>query len=650
MRLFIAEKPSVAKAIAAELGITGRNDGWIECGSDKITWCFGHMLEQAGPDEYTSDEVPTNGKGRKIWRTDELPIIPDNWISRPKEEARKQVKIIASLVKSATQVVNAGDPDREGNLLVDSLLDYIGNRAPVVRYWSNAIDSVSVNRALASMRDNKEYEGYSKAAEGRGKADWLIGMNLSRAYTLRGKRGGASSLITVGRVQTPTLSLVVSRDLEIESFQPTPYHTIRATFSAFEDEDMFCANWSAGEEQAGLDAEGRLVDAKVARDLVELVSGKAGVVVECVREKKKKNHPLTFSLSAITAVASSRFGYTAEDVLKLCQSLYETHKLTSYPRTDCAYLPESQFSDAPKVLAAVASMRPDLKGLIDDADMTIRSRTWNDSKVSAHHGIIPTMHRGDMSKLDEKEQNIYELIVRSYLAQFYPVHEYQHTTLEVDVCGEKFKASGKVVTKAGWTGVFSDSQGESSKGESQTLPLLVAGDAIVCTDAEQRDVKTKPPSRFTEGTLITAMVNVHRFVTDPEHKKLLRDDDGIGTEATRASIISELKRRNYIEPKGKSVVSTALGRSICKALPAVLKSPVLTALYERMLKGVERGDADLSAFMEKQEKFIREQVAKANDGVAIISEKDKTRKTATRSGKRLKKNTGKSTRRATANG
>ncbi len=624
MKLFIAEKPSVAKAIAAELGAAKKGDGYIECGREKVTWCFGHMLEQAGPDEYTPDDVPTRDKGRKIWRVEELPIIPDEWILKPKEDAKKQIRIIGRLIKSATQIVNAGDPDREGQLLVDALLEHFNNKKPVIRYWSNAIDSVSVQRALANMKDNREYHGFSDAAEGRGKADWLMGMNLSRAYTLRAQRGGSRALLTVGRVQTPTLALVVTRDREIESFKAVPFHTVHAEIQ--HSNGVFGVSWKAKDDQRGLDPEGRLVDTSVANALVESLNGKPGLISEYKQEAKKQHHPLTFSLSGMTALASKRFGYSAEEVLKTCQSLYETHKLTTYPRTDCAYLPESQFADAPDVLAAIKAVNPSLIFRIDEADTRIRSRTWNDKKVSAHHGMIPTMHRGDLSKLNDQERNIYDLVVRAYLAQFYPVHEFISTTVTLSVENEVFRAKGRFVTKSGWHDVYWDGVDGDDKDqdeESQLLPKMSEGDAITCKQAVRRDAKTKPPARFTEGTLITAMVNIHRFVTDPQHKKMLREGDGIGTEATRASIISELKRRNYLEAKGKQIISTTLGRSMIEALPEVVKSPVLTALYERMLQSVESGKTELATFIAKQEAFIREQVAKANDGaVAIAGGKD----------------------------
>ncbi|MEW7978719.1 MAG: DNA topoisomerase III [Candidatus Sedimenticola endophacoides] len=621
MRLFIAEKPSVAKAIAGELGATGKGDGYIQCGDDKITWCFGHMLEQAGPDEYTPDDVPVNGSGRKIWRVDELPIIPDSWILRPKPDAKKQLSLIGKLIKSADEIINAGDPDREGQLLVDEVLEHFGNNKPVRRFWVSSQDSVTVRRGLSSLKDNREYAGWADAARGRGRADWMIGMNLSRAFTLRAQRGGSRALLTVGRVQTPTLALVVARDREIEAFKPIPYHTIRAEIA--HADGSFLAAWKAKEDQAGLDAEGRLVDTAVADALVAAVTGQAGNVAEYKQEAKKQNQPLAFALSDITALASSKFGYSAEDVLNTCQSLYETHKLTSYPRTDCAYLPESQHADAPQVLDAIKHVNPSLAGIVDGVDTGIKSRTWNDSKITAHHGIIPTMHKGSAAGLSDMERKIYDLIVRAYLAQFYPLHEYMSTTVGIEVAGETFAARGKVVKLNGWRDVFQDNEEDSDKdqddGGDQALPAMAQGDGVTCKQATRKDAKTKAPSRFTEGTLIRAMENIHKYVTEPEHKKMLRDGDGIGTSATRASIISELKRREFLETKGKQIISTTLGRSMIDVLPEVVKSPVLTALYERMLKSIEQGTAELDAFIAKQEAFIRDQVAKANDGSVAVA-------------------------------
>lgn len=618
MRLFVAEKPSVAKAIADELGVTGKGEGYIECGADRITWCFGHMLELAEPDEYTSNEAPVHPTtGKKLWRVDDLPIIPQTWVIRPKPDAAKQLKSIGRLLKEASVVVNAGDSDREGQLLIDEVLDYFDNKKPVLRFWVSAHDAVSLQRGLAAMKDNANYLGFGAAAMARGRADWLIGMNLSRAYTLRAQRVGSRALLTVGRVQTPTLALVVGRDRDIEAFKPVPYHTIKAAIQ--HNNTAFIAHWYAEDNQAGLDSEGRLVDTTIANALVEKVSGAGGRVTEYKQEPKKQVQPRAYSLSDITLLASNKFGYSATEVLDTCQSLYETHKLTSYPRTDCAYLPESQHTDAPRVLDAIKHVNPDLAALIDGANPAIKSKTWDDAKVGVHYGIIPTMHKGSKARLTDKELAIYALIVRAYIAQFYPLHEYLSTTVILDVAGVVFQISGKTITHNGWRDVYTEIDEEDDATEHQTLPPMGINDPILCLKATRFDAKTKPPARFTEGTLQRAMENIHKYIAQPEHKKMLRDGDGIGTSATRASIISELKRRNVLDTKGKQIISTTLGRSIIDALPEVVKSPVLTAIYERVLRDIEQDASGLDAFIERQVKFVTEQVAKANDGFVKIN-------------------------------
>ncbi len=620
MRLFIAEKPSVAGALAQELGVTGKGEGYIECGTDKITWCFGHMLELAEPDEYTANDVPRHPKtDKKIWRVDELPIIPATWIIKPKNEAKKQLKIIGQLLKQASLIVNAGDSDREGQLLIDEVLEYFSIQKPVVRFWVSAHDSISLQRGLLSMKENTHYHGLSAAAMARSRADWLIGMNLNRAYTLGAKRSGSNVLLTVGRVQTPTLALVVARDREIEHFKSMAYHTINAAFQV--GNNAFVANFHAAEDQAGLDSEGRLIDTLIANQLIDQVTGKPGLITQYKQEPKKKNHPRAYSLSDITLSASNQFGYTAIEVLDACQSLYETHKLTSYPRTDCSFLPESQHADAPKVLEALKQVNPHLSTLIEHCDVSIKSSTWNDAKVGAHYGIIPTMHKGSTTRLNEKERAIYELIVRAYLAQFYPLHEYLSTVAHIDVHGVAFKTSGKTITHNGWRDVYSvvDEEGEVDPLENQSLPAMNLNDAVMCFKATRIDAKTKPPSRFTEGTLQRAMENIHRYINEPEHKKMLRDGDGIGTSATRASIISELKRREFLEAKGRQIRSTPLGKSIIDALPEVVKSPILTAMYERILKDMEQNETLLESFLNRQIKFVVDLVQQANNGAIRIS-------------------------------
>lgn len=606
MRCFIAEKPSVARAIAAELGRGASRDGYIECGSDIVTWCFGHILEMAMPEDYDPS--------LKAWRTEDLPILPSVWKLLPKASAKQQLALIGRILKEADQVVNAGDPDREGQLLVDEVLEHFGYRGPVKRFWVSAQDSVSIQRGLAALKDNRDFHGFADAALARGRADWLIGMNLSRAYTLRASRGGARQVLTVGRVQTPTLALVVARDREIAAFKPKPYQVLSAELQ--HTNGSFRAKWAPEEGAGGLDAEGRLVDPAVGRAVVAAITGKAGMVEGYEQEPKSEGPPRVWSLTSLTAAASARWGYGADDVLKAAQELYEA-KLTSYPRTDCEYLPESQHADAKEVLAAMRDRMPELDDLFRKADPSRKSKTWNDSKITAHHGIIPTQHRGDEGKLSRCAVDVYHLVYFAYLAQFFPHHEYQATKVLARVEGHAFQATGRVVTAMGWKEVFQTPEPEEEgddKEPNQALPAMRKGDRVDCSGAQVKDLKTKPPARFTEGTLLKAMENIHKFVEDPEHKKLLKEGDGIGTPATRATILSELKRRTFLTSKGKAIISTELGQALVDALPEEVRSPVLTAVNERALKEIEAGRTAIGAFLEGQVAFVRQRVAQAADG------------------------------------
>ena len=589
MRLFIAEKPSVAKAIVAELGCVTRGDGFITCKDGSVvTWCFGHLLEQAEPDAYLPDDVPRTKKGSKVWRFEDLPIYPKNWKLLPKNDkgVKKQLATIGKLLKKASLVVHAGDPDREGQLLVDEVLEHFRYTGRVQRFWFSAQDSASIRKGLTNLRDNETFDGMRLAALGRSRADWLLGMNLSRAYTLAQQAQGKKELIAVGRVQTPTLALVAKRDVAIRDFKPVPYFVIKARLGGGKP---FTAVWEPEESQAGIDEQKRLVDRCIAAALQQRLKavGQA-TVVRCSRTPKKIAQPKAFSLADIQLGASNQFGFSAEKTLNLCQSLYETHKATSYPRTDCSFLPESQYADAKNVLAAIAKTMPPLAGLVAKCDCSIQSPTWNDKKITAHHGIIPTQQAADGSKFSDDERKIYRLIAERYLSNFLPAHEYLACSIELRIATERFSAKGRLVTKPGWKVVTSAADEDKADDEGQALPELKSGLQLPVSGIDCEEERTKPPAAFTEGTLIRAMENIHQAVNDPQSKKFLKEGDGIGTPATRAAIIAELKRKKYLEVKGKKIVATELGLHLLQVVPDVMKNPVLTALFEQLSIGSSR--------------------------------------------------------------
>lgn len=599
MRLFIAEKPSLGRAIAQYLPIKGVPQGGgqgrgathIVAGNDVVSWCFGHLLEMAEPDDYN----PVF----KRWSFNTLPIVPTDWRLLPKESAKAQIKAIQLLLEKCDIVIHAGDPDREGQLLVDELLDHLGNTKPVQRIWLSALDETNVQKALANLKDNKNFANLKASAEARQRGDWLVGMNLTRAYTLAGQRGGYQGVLSIGRVQTPTLALVVNRDLSIENFKPRNFYVVVAFIHAANGD--FLARWRPSED-VPVDESLRVIDQKIAEQVAIQTKGKTGTVVSFSSIKKKQGAPLPFSLSTLQALANKKLGLGAQEVVDIAQSLYES-KITTYPRTDCNYLPESQFGDAAKILA---SLSPEYEKLVKQADCSLKSAAWNDKKITAHHAIIPTGHRANISG---KQKDVFDLIVRAYLAQFFPAYTYSETNIVLNIEGETFTASGKVPLLPGWKIVYGTTGDETTsvtndKEEKQILPVVKKAESVECKDAKIEFKKTTPPSRFTEGTLIQAMTNIHNIVDDPELKKRLKETAGIGTEATRAGIIETLKKRTFIVEKGKKIISTESGRKLIAALPNSVKSPGLTGLFEQVLDGIADGRYTMEQFLKRQSEFV----------------------------------------------
>lgn len=591
MRLFIAEKPNLAKAIANGLGNGRKDDGCIRCGDDVVTWCFGHMLELAWPQDYKPEYAQ--------WRREHLPIIPDQWKYKVRKDAAKQLAVIGSLLREADSVVNGGDPDREGQLLVDEVLEHFGYRGPVARIWLPSLDDKSVRIALDNIRDNASYAPLRDAARARSLADWLVGINATRAMTIKGRESGRAEVLSLGRVQTPTLALVVARDREITNFKPADYFVLRATLAHTAGD--FTATFVPSETQAGLDASGRLVDFTQVAAVLEQVNGVEGVVAESLRENKSKAAPLPHSLSSLQKAASSRFGMSAQEVLDTAQTLYE-RKLTTYPRTDCRYLPNEQFDGAATVLAALSSVLG-LEQVAETADASLKSSAWNTQKVTAHHAIAPT---GEMppDNLKAAERDLYLMIATTFCLQFHPPMRYEARKIVLNLADTRWEVTGRRLTDAGWTAFSKDE--EDDRQEEESLPPVEQGDAVTCRTVESVKKKTSPPSRFSEGTLIEAMANVHRFVSDADAKATLRETKGIGTEATRAKVLETLKERGYLAIDKKSIVSTPLGREIIDLTPPALKDPITTAEWESRLEAIASGKETLDAFLAEQTRLLPE--------------------------------------------
>lgn len=614
MILYIAEKPSLGRAIADVLPKPHKKgDGFIEAANgDCVSWCVGHLLEQAQPDAYNPEY--------KSWKFEHLPIVPDKWQLKPKAATRSQLTVLKRLVKQANTLVNAGDPDREGQLLVDEVIAYLGVTGDKLhqtqRLLISDLNPQAVKRALTQLRSNREFIPLSTSALARSRADWLYGMNMTRAYTIQGKKVGYQGVLSVGRVQTPLLGLVVRRDEEIANFQSKPFYEVLAHL-ATEKQETFSAKWQPSEAcQPYMDEEGRVLARGLAQNVVSRIHDKPALVTQLVAKDKKQNPPLPYSLSALQIDAAKRFGMSAKDVLDTCQSLYERHKLITYPRSDSRYLPVEQHSLAPSVLKAISSGAAELLQGADAPDPRLKSKAWDDKKVDAHHAIVPTEKTANLSSLSQRERQLYLHIARQYLAQFYPAYCYSETTVQVTIEGGLFNTKARQDKSLGWKQLFARQEPNGSKASGNTteesagkddeendefigqLPPLKLGQVLHCTRGELLEKNTQPPKAFTDATLLGAMTGISRYVTDAEIRKILKETDGLGTEATRAGIIELLFKRGFLQRLGKSIVSTDVGKGLINSLPASATTPDMTALWEASLNGICHKETSYQAFMQ----------------------------------------------------
>lgn len=607
MKLYIAEKPSLGRAIATALPKPHKNEGgFIRVGNgDCVSWCIGHLLEQAEPHVYNPDY--------KQWRLDHLPIVPPQWQLQAKPTTKKQLGVLKKLVKQADQLVHAGDPDREGQLLVDQVIDYLGvtgsKRDTITRCLINDLNMSAVKRALAKLEQNKNFIPLSTSALARARADWLYGINMTRAYTLQGRKVGYDGVLSVGRVQTPVLGLVVRRDQEIEAFVSKPFYEVVAHLETASKEN-FTAKWQPSEAcQPYMDAEGRVLNKALAENVVSRITDKPAIVKSVARKKKTQAPPLLYNLSALQIDAARVCGMTAKQVLDTCQTLYERHKLVTYPRSDCRYLPVEQFQQAPNVVAVIANNSAALKSAATQADTGLKSKAWNDNKVQAHHAIIPTEKKTDLSTLGRGERRVYELIARQYLYQFYPKHEYAETRVEVVIEGGLFVAQARETLAQGWKDLLATNtaklrrndqgrQQEERAAIDSALPALKKGDPLHCSKGELLEKHTQPPKYFTDATLLAAMTGIARFVKNAELRKILKDTDGLGTEATRAGIIELLFTRGFLRRERKQIHSTSAGRGLIKALPETATTPDMTAHWESLLNAIGSRKASYAEFMQ----------------------------------------------------
>lgn len=563
-----------------------------------VTWCIGHLLETAPPEAY--------GDQYKIWSLDYLPIIPAQWRVEVKPKTAAQFEVIKQLLSEASTVVIATDADREGEMIARELLELCNYRGSVERLWLSALNEASIRKALSSLKSSQETFPLYHSALARSRADWLIGMNLSRLFTLLGRRAGYDGVLSVGRVQTPTLRLVVDRDRAIASFVSVPYWVVEVHLSSMGQ--SFIASWippSSGRAEAG-----RCLQQALASQTVQAISSsKTATVVSLQIEHLREAPPLPFDLSTLQEVCSRKLGLGAQETLNIAQALYETHKATSYPRSDCRYLPESMFNEVAAVFDALLKMDPALRPALGSLDQSLRSRAWNDAKITAHHAIIPTTEPANLGRMSEQERQVYEVIRSHYLVQFLPHHEFDRTEAELECREERLTAVGKRILVQGWKGLLSDNaEDDEPSQKSQVLPALQQGTQCAVDDVDLKSMRTTAPKPLTEGDLIKAMKNVAKLVNDPRLKQKLRDTTGIGTEATRAGIIKGLIDRGYLLKKKRALTASTAAHTLIEAVPAAVADPGMTAIWEQALDEIEAGRLTLDAFVAKQANWITQLV------------------------------------------
>lgn len=591
MQLYLCEKPSQARDIARILNAATRSDGYLSSSSITVTWCFGHLLEMAPPEDYDLT--------LKHWRLEHLPVIPPRWKLIVRPDVRKQFRIIERLLKQADSVVIATDADREGETIAREILEQCRWRGPVQRLWLSALDDDSIHKALATMRPGDSTFPLYLAGLARARADWLVGINMTRTCTLMNKQH--RGVLSVGRVQTPALRLVVDRDREILSFVPRPYWGVEVRLR--EDATRFLTRWLPDDTHC--DSEGRCIRESIARQAAGRLQMQSTARVENVTTRRIKTPPpLAFSLSALQQTCSKLWGMGAQQVLDIAQRLYETYKATTYPRTDCEYLPLSMYAEAPQTVAALVASDATLQPVAVQLNLQQRSRLWNDSKITAHHGIIPTLKTVDLSRMTEEETKVYGLIRSHFLAQFLPEHEEDHTELRLSCAGETLIAKGTTQVASGWRHLFTRELNENAPEETQRLPLLQQGQTCAIEQVDVRAHQTRAPEHYTEGTLIAAMKNAARFVADSQLKQRLKENAGIGTEATRAGIIQTLLKRGYLEKRRHFLLATDTAHRLIDVLPYSLKDPGTTALQEQMLDEVAAGRMTLEAFLVQQQRHV----------------------------------------------
>ncbi|GHV40462.1 DNA topoisomerase 3 [Synergistales bacterium] len=598
MRLIIAEKPSLARAIVSAIDSGAKKEvGYFKCkNGDVVTWLLGHVLEQLKPDDYCDEWSK--------WNIESLPMVPKEWQLKQKPSAKAIIQTVKSLLRETSEVVNAGDPDREGQLLVDEFLDFFGWKGKTLRLLLKDLTPEAIRKSFEGMKDNAAFQGLKNAAIARQRADWIVGMNATRYFTIAARGVGHDGVLSIGRVQTPTLGLVVRRDNIIDNFKSIPYYVLKANIN-LSDKGNILGIWQPNSKTTQLE-EGYLADKSIAEKLLQDIKGKPAKISKYERKEKSESPPLPYRLSDLQVQANKKLGLTLKNTLDTVQNLYEK-QVVSYPRSDCQYLPESHHANAAHIIEGITGTFPQYaESVHKSVDLKRKSKAFDDSKVAEHYAITPTGKKP--SGLSEIEMKVYEMICVRYLMQFMPIYKYHSIVVEF-LCGpELFCAIGRDVTEEGWKhwdrAEKKDPDDDADEqDETAVIPRVAVGDTGVITDGSIQDKKTKPPKPYNDGTLVKAMSNIHQYVKAPEIAKQLREVDGIGTSATQYTIVEKLLANGFLERRKKEIHSTDTGKTLISVLengiePAkILAYPDMTALWEKEIGEIEKSGSTVDKFL-----------------------------------------------------
>ncbi|MGO4746757.1 DNA topoisomerase 3 [Serratia quinivorans] len=609
MRLFIAEKPNLAQVIAQAIGNYQYKEGYIECGDDVVSYCVGHLLKIAPPEYYDP--------AYKEWRKETLPMKLRPVKHIVIDRTADQFEILAKLISQADEIIHAGDPDEEGQLLVDEVLQYCCNTAPVKRLLINDLNPETARKALKNMRDNTEFAGLSKRAYARNVADYLYGIPVTRAYTIAGREKGHDEVISVGRVQTPILGMIVRRYIANQSHKETWFWKVQAQIAGVSAQILAPL---VIPEDGPVDDKGQINLEAYAQTVAESCKGKQATVTKANVMDKTKAPPLPFALLDLQVKMNRLYDFDAEKTLKITQALREKHKAITYNRSDCRYLSSEQYDEAPQTLNAISGTFSDLAKHFEQADSTRKSKAFNDSKITAHTAIIPTAKQIDANALTADESKVYRAIVEQYLAQFLEEKGFKSALAEFAIGEYEFRKRATRNTIPGWSALLSDkdnAEEQDNGGDFDELAKLHEGDTVNCLGVDVQREKTAPPPLYTVASLLEDLRRVARYVEDPRIKQLLLDRDegkddqeqgGIGTPATRGTILNLLQERGFFVVDKKKVLPTALGLSLIQALPAIMTTPDMTALWHEQQKMIESGELEVDSFLDELEKFVAFQV------------------------------------------